>query len=304
MNSIRSFRLLIKYLPLVWSLACLPAFAFAQTESETEATGKSETSMELTYTKSNNRSRILTATVKTKVEDNYEAVNGVLLQFYQTEVAPEKLLGSAMTNEHGIATLIVPEEKFDKTSKDFTLIVAVENNDKFEDNQEEIAFSDADFNMTLTAEDSARQVVILLQTKDAEGNMTPVGDVEVHLYVQRMFGLLPLSDAPETTDENGEVMVDFPTGIPGDTAGNLIIVARVEDHESFGNLEFRRKINWGTPLVNDHIERIRELWSSRANAPLYLIFIVNTMLIGIWGVIAYIVYQVFLIRKIGRQKTA
>jgi hypothetical protein len=143
--------------------------------------------------------------------------------------------------------------------------------------------------------------MVSLQAVNEAGELMPIADAEVHLYVQRMFGLLPLSADPETTDENGEVAVEFPAGIPGDTAGNLVIVAQVEDHELFGNLTFSRRINWGKPLEIDMSKSKRQLWASRANAPLYLIFMINAMLIGIWGVIAYIVYQVFLIRKIGRQ---
>jgi hypothetical protein len=159
-------------------------------------------------------------------------------------------------------------------------------------------------NMTLEEADSVRQIVVTLETTDADGNTTPISEVEVHFYVQRLFGLLPLSADPQSTDANGEITLEFPAGIPGDTAGNVVIVAKVEEHELFGNLDFRKKISWGVPLIIDHNKHIRALWSSRENAPYYLIVIVNSMLIGIWGVIAYIVFQVFQIRKLGRQKIA
>ena len=81
-----------------------------------------------------------------------------------------------------------------------------------------------------------------------------------------------------------------------------MIVAKIEDHEKFGNLEFSRKINWGIPLQIDPEKNARELWSSRANAPVYLIVIVNSMLIGIWGVIFYILFQAYKIIKLGRSK--
>ncbi len=112
--------------------------------------------------------------------------------------------------------------------------------------------------------------------------------------------MLPLSEDPETTDENGEVTADFSSVINGDTAGYLTIVAKVEGHETYGNLEFHRKVKWGTPLIIDPNLNARQLWSSRANAPIYLIVIVNTMLIAIWGVIMYIIFQAFKISKIGR----
>ncbi len=305
MSTIRLIRLFTKSLLVSISLCFLPGLSVAQSEpSDSADTGKPETSIELMYNEANNHSKVLTATVKTNVKDTYEAVKGISVNFYQKEVGPENLLGTSSSNDKGVAILVVPEDKLSKTSVDYTFIAASENDAKFEDNQEEISVSESDFVMTLEQGDSSRQVLIKLQAPDANGTMAPVAEVEVRLYVQRLFGLLALSVDPETTDENGEISVDFPAGIPGDSAGNLIIVAKVEEHEKFGNLEFQRKISWGTPLIIDPNKNRRELWSSRANAPLYLIFIINTMLIGIWGVIAYIVYEVFKIWKLGRQKAS
>jgi hypothetical protein len=291
---------------LIWTIALLffATTAVAQTESDStdSDSGKGEASIELRYTEANNNTKLLEAIVKTKVEGSWQGVNGVPVQFYRNEAIPEQLLGTVASNDKGVAMLILPEdeEKHASPTFEYTYIAALENNEQFEDSQEEITVAESGFEMTLEEEDSVRQVRISLTTMDAEGNEVPAGEVEVQLYVQRLFGLLPLSDDPETTDEDGEVLVEFPADIPGDTAGNLIIVAKIEDHERFGNLEFRRKINWGVPLIIDPHQSARELWSSRANAPIYLIVIVNTMLIGIWGVILYIVYQAFKIRKIGR----
>lgn len=316
MSTIRSIRSILKSLPVVIGLFLQPGLAVAQSDdsdtTETEETeaipesdstesGKAATSLELVYTEANNRSKILSATVKTKVGKAYQGVKGVSVSFYQQEAVPEQLLGTVASNDKGLAVFVVPDGKLADTSSEYTFVAAFENDERFEDNLEEITVAESDFNMTLAEADSTRQVFISLQAVDAEGNLTPVAETEVYLYVQRMFGLLPLSDDPETTDENGEVTVEFPAGIPGDTAGNLIIVAKIEGHETFGNVEFHRKVNWGVPLVIDPDRDKRQLWSSRANAPLYLIFMVNAMLIGIWGVILYLVYKIFQIRKIGRQ---
>lgn len=305
MNKITISRRLGQY-GLIWAIVLLfvATNAVAQTESDSTETGsgKAEASIELRYTEANNKTKILEATIKTKVEGSWQGVNGVSVQFFRNEAVPGQLLGNATSNNKGVAMLILPEgeEKYASPAFEYTYLAAIENNDQVEDTQEEITVAESAFDMTLEEEDSVSQVRISLKTMDAEGNEVPVGEVELSLYVQRMFGLLPLSDDPETTDEDGEVVVEFPADIPGDTAGNLVIVAKIEDHERFGTLEFRRKINWGVPLIIDPNQSARELWSSRANAPIYLIVIVNTMLIGIWGVILYIVYQAFKIRKIGR----
>lgn len=280
---------------VVLFLFLLPGLSTAQTEGDSTEVEKPSTSIELVFTESNNRSKILTATVKTKIEGSYVGVPGASVNFYQKEAAPEQLIGTATSNEKGVATLVVPLDKLDKNAHKNTYIAI------FEDNEEEITIEEAVFEMTLTAEDSSRQIVVSLKSPDEKGELVPVKDAEVHLYVQRLFGLLPLSADPETTDENGEATAEFPGDIPGDEAGNLVVVARIEEHEKFGNLEFRRKIPWGMTTVIDPARNERELWSSRANAPLYLIFIVNAMIFGIWGVIAYIVFQVFKINKIGRR---
>lgn len=301
MNTTRIFRSLIKSLPVLVALVLCIGTTRAQTEKDSTVSEAGATSIELIYRKTNNQARKLSATVKTKVEGNYMGVKGLAVNFYHTELDQANLLGSAITDGKGAVQLTVPEDRMKGVATEATFIAAIEHAENYEDNQEEITVTNADFNMTLEEADSVRQVIVTLQAVNEAGELMPIADAEVHLYVQRMFGLLPLSADPETTDENGEVAVEFPAGIPGDTAGNLVIVAQVEDHELFGNLTFSRKINWGTPLVIDLTKSKRQLWASRANAPLYLIFMINTMLIGIWGVIAYIVYQVFLIRKIGRQ---
>lgn len=305
MNTTRFIRLFFSSLPVWAFLICLPAPAGAQTDSS-DSTGveKGATSIELVYTESNNHDKLLSATVKTKIDDTYQGVKGIALQCYQKEAATENLLGSAVTNEKGRVEFLIPEGKLPPATE-YTFLAAIENDANLEDTQEEITVGEADFTMALSEEDSVRQVIVTLQAPDAKtGELSPVAEAEVHLYVQRLFGLLPLSADAETTDENGEVTVKFPAGIPGDTAGNLVIVARVEENDRFGNLEFRRKINWGTTLIIDPNRDMRKLWSSRANAPIYLILLVNTMLIGIWGVILYIVYQVFRIKKIGRQNAS
>lgn len=305
MNKIKNIRYSGNF-GLLWAiiLFCAGSTAFAQSGSDTTDTGIAEVSIELKYTEANNKTKILEAAVKTKVEGSWQGANGVAVQFYRNEAAPEQLLGTVTSNDNGVARLILPEGEEKNAGPEYTYIAAIKNNERFEDTEEEITVAESAFEMTLMEEDSVRQVHISLLTTGADGQEIPVGEVEVSLFVKRMFGLLPISDDPETTDENGEVVAEFPADLPGDTAGNLVIIARIEDHERFGNLEFSRKINWGIPLVIDPEKDKRQLWSSRANAPVYLIVMVNSMLVGIWGVILYIVFQTYKIVKLGRSKAA
>lgn len=270
----------------------------AQTESDTTEAEKPELSLEFRYIEANNKTKILEALAKSKLGGTWQPLEGIPVHFYRDAEDEANLLGNVTTDGNGLARFILPDAAVNGAA--YTFVAVTESSAQFDPVSEEIMVSESSFDMTLSEEDSVRQVHISLQAVDAEGNDVPLGEVEVHLYIKRLFGLLPLSEDPETTDENGEVTADFSTVISGDTAGYLILVAKVEDHETYGNLEFQRKVKWGTPLIIDPNLKARQLWSSRANAPIYLIVIINTMLIGIWGVILYIIFQAFKISKIGR----
>ena len=127
---------------------------------------------------------------------------------------------------------------------------------------------------------------------------TPVKDVEVKLYVQRMFSLLPVGDAV-TTDENGMASFEFPNDIPADQSGKLIIFAKVEDDENLGSIETSGESTWGAPR-NVGSNMARSLAGSRANAPIYFIVITNLIIAGIWGTLIYVVSRLFKIRSISR----
>ncbi|MDO8367482.1 MAG: hypothetical protein Q7T20_11835 [Saprospiraceae bacterium] len=279
--------------------------AVAQTESDSTEAEKPDLSLEFRYIEANNKTKILELIAKAKLEGIWQSQKGIQVHFYRDAEDEANLLGNVATDDHGLARYILPEgvEKYAGAGGEYTFVAVTDGTEQFDPVSVEVIVAESSFEMSLSEEDSVRQVHISLQALDAEGNEVPVGEVEVHLYIQRLFGLLPLSEDPETTDENGEVTADFSTVIGGDTAGNLIIVAKIEDHERFGNVEFQRKIKWGTPLIIDPNLSARELWSSRANAPIYLIAIVNTMLIGIWGVILYILFQTYKISKISKVST-
>jgi len=286
---------------LVWStlVVCLTIFSgAAQTESDSTEVEKPDLSLSFRYLKANNKTKILEATTKAKIDGAWQILPGIKLSFYRDAEEEANLLGKMVTDDRGLASFILPAGTI--SGSEYTFVAVTEGNDQFDPVSEEVVVAESGFEMSLTEEDSVRQVHISFTTLDAAGNEVPVAEAEIQLYIKRMFGLLPLSDAPETTDENGEVTVDFSTIIGGDPEGNLILVAKVDEHERYGNLEFQRKVKWGTPLVIDPNLSARELWSSRSNAPIYLIVIVNTMLIGIWGVIFYIVYQAFKISRISK----
>jgi len=149
--------------------------------------------------------------------------------------------------------------------------------------------------ISLLDQDSIRQVIAKLTNAD-----TAVSGVDVHFFVKKSFGLLPLEGDFTTTDENGEASVDFPTDLPGDVSGNVIVIARVEDDEKLGNVEAMKTVNWGIPVKAESGVAVRSLSSSRDNAPWPLTITVTSLVVIVWGIIFYILYQLVLIKKAGK----
>ncbi|HEY4799833.1 MAG TPA: hypothetical protein VII99_12205 [Bacteroidia bacterium] len=117
----------------------------------------------------------------------------------------------------------------------------------------------------------------------------PVKKVAVNFFAKRAFGLLPLAP-PEKTDESGEASVNFPKGLPGDSTGNVTVIARLEDDEEILD---QKDISWGKKVKYENEITQQAIWASRSHAPTYLIIIANAIILGIWGTMGYIVFLLF-----------
>ncbi|MDP1727565.1 MAG: hypothetical protein Q8M15_12340 [Bacteroidota bacterium] len=126
----------------------------------------------------------------------------------------------------------------------------------------------------------------------------PAKDVSVAFFVKRFFGMLPIGTSV-STDEKGVATVNYPLSVPADDKGNVVVVVRLEDDES---IAAEANSPWGIKISPEDVAKKNALWAPRSNVALTLMLISNLIIIAIWGVMAYIVYQVFYkIRKIGMQ---
>ncbi|MCY1635350.1 hypothetical protein [Marinifilum sp. D737] len=152
----------------------------------------------------------------------------------------------------------------------------------------ELIFSDTD---------SVKLITAIVREQHPEDMGAPVAGIDLYFYVQRSFSLLPIGSVFNTTDESGKVEIEFPSDLPGDTVGNVILLVKIEDTPPYRDTTIQKNISWGIPLVFDEQENKRSLWAARANAPMSLILLVNSILLVVWGIIAYILFQLYMIYK-------
>lgn len=270
------------------------SIAFSQ-----KGTKKKKARVSLEYNQVNGEGRLV-ATVKTKIDRSYQKISGIRVRFFQTEVTEENLLGSAVSDNKGQAILTLPRRIQTDTAVWHTYFATIENNPEFRDAKKDVTIKKAVLKMTLEEEDSTRWVKVFVGSLNELGEMEPASDVECKVYVKRLYSNLPIADDFDYTGEDGVMSIEFPDDIPGDRAGDLTIIAKVEDNDEFGTLETSEVKAWGIPLVVDQPTR-RELWSNRANAPFSLMILVNAILLGVWGTIAYIIVRLFKVAKLGKQ---
>jgi len=145
-------------------------------------------------------------------------------------------------------------------------------------------------------DDSDKKVTIQVFEQDGPDTL-PVEELDVFLYVERMFSNLPIGDMFNTTDENGFVEIEFPSDLPGDSVGNLQVILKIEDSDFIKDTAIYKSIKWGVPVMFNEEKEKRSLWAARANSPIVLLLLVNSLLIAVWVVIIYICYEMYLIKK-------
>ena len=139
--------------------------------------------------------------------------------------------------------------------------------------------------------------------KEKKGNeWMAVKEIEMKLSIKRLQGNLTVGEAETfTSDSTGTASAAFiKDSMPGDAKGNIILVARVEDNDSYGNLVVEKSVPWGKVAKAETNFWHRTLWSTGNRAPVWLLVIAFAIIIGVWGTLIYLVWQLVKIKKMGK----
>lgn len=268
-------------------LAGLPGSALWAQEEEEEPEQLSSR-MSLSAIQGDEDKLTLKALVRAKIDGRFTGLQGLEVVFFSLSDTLEKELGRDSTDMDGIASLSVSKSALQAdTGGAFILKAVFEGNALFEESDDEIAVTAAGMALEAMEEDSVRTLIATLESGGA-----PIAEADVYFYVQGTFSPLKIGEA--TTDEEGIASVEFPAGLPGGPDGNIHIIARLEEDETFGTVEANVNKAWGRQLETSH-NQSRALWSS--SPPLWLLLTFITLLVIIWGHYLEVVYKLFRLRK-------
>jgi len=283
---------------LIAIVLCLMAFlSHAQ-----DKTAKGTIKIDLTYHQLNNDLPIIKVSAKTKKEKKFEPVEGVEINLFFGAETSSGFMGRVETDSHGAGSLSLPvrfKDQWDSLAS-FKFIGTLTQNDSFENQSTELEISKAKIEVTLEEADSVRTIhAKVLAFQDTGWVAQP--EIEIKLVVRGLMSDLKATEEETfTTDEKGEASAEFSLIIPGDTKGDIIIGAKIDDHDSFGSLATTETAKWGQPRVPDNSFAKRTLWATRDKTPLWLLIFPNLIIVTVWGIIFYLVYLLIRIVKLGK----
>lgn len=272
-------------------------------ETVEEAT-KNDAKVALSFLKDNDNKSSVKVKISHKDKETKELMLGVNMEvlLYINEADPANLIGKETTNNKGIAVFQMNALFYAiaDTSSIYNFVLVMPENETYNEVEEELSIQVAKLEIEVYEKDSIRYIKAHLQSKSDTG-YAPIAEVSLSFGIKCTFSNLPFGGEYTTTDEDGYVIVEFPTDVVGDENGDVEIVVSYKEDEAYGVVEKTAKVNWAKPLVIDNSDIQHKLWSSRANAPVPLVVISLLIIIGIWGTLFYLMFDLLKIRKLGKK---
>lgn len=210
-------------------------------------------------------------------------------------VGDEQLgLGKVTTNMEGKARFTLKDLSSIKpdSTNTYNIEISFDGNDSFKGASKSLSFKNANIDAKLVTIDSINYVTATLVNKLTDSVI--VGQL-LRVQVQRLFKALLIEEFNET-DENGTILVPIPEGIPG-VDGNIAVEVVLNDSDEFGTIKAIVNAPIGKLIVDESTFDERTMWSPRNKTPLFLLIFPNLLIFGIWGIIIYLIINLFKITK-------
>ena len=197
-------------------------------------------------------------------------------------------LGTIKTDEKGRAICNIKSNfVFPKNTEALIHFSAeFKGNDNIEGASNEVDVKDLVISLSLEIVDSVKTVKVKVEQINEKNEKVPLNEVELPIYVARMFSNLKVG---AITLADGVGTCEFPNDMPGDSLGNLVVVAKFDENEVFGTVSKSETIAWGIKTKHFMAYSPRSLWTTVA--PVWMIITLSIMLLGVWGHYIYVIVQ-------------
>lgn len=278
---------------LLGVISLISIVSFGQTE-------KNDLILNLSYFNTNNQTQYLQAETKSKIDGKFQMVPGITVSFYLGTEDPANLLGKSVTDDNGDAVVFIPataQKEWGTGSKHS--FIAVSTPTKLYD------ATKGTFDLTkakLVIDTTADKNIVVTVSAFNDSAWTPVSGVEMKVGIKRMGGDLGVNEtATFTSDSTGTITAEYKRdSLPGDEKGNIVLVAKVEDNDLYGNISVEKTVPWGVPVKYTSEYNKRTLFARRGRAPVWLELMAYSTILVVWGVLLYLATGISKLKKLGK----
>lgn len=270
-------------------------------------TAKAEPAVSIRYYVKNNSFPYLVVQSGLKTGKKVKPLAAQKVSIFLDNAKPENLLANTLTDENGKAEATIPPVLKDiwANSAKHNFIAVMNGDSPGNEITASIEITKAKIEIDTANADGIRSISVKVLYQE-NNNWVPAKDVEMKVGVSRNASILSAGDdATYTTDSSGIVSAELKKdSLPGDEKGNIVLAAKVEDNDQYGNLFIEKKAPWGVAFSPDkNFFDQRTLWTTRFRTPFWLLFMAYAIVIGVWGTIIYLVVQIVKINKLGKAST-
>lgn len=222
-------------------------------------------------------------------------ISGIEISIVNKLDDDKKALGKITTNMNGEGRFKLKNLSKIKpdSSNTYNVQFFFKGNESFKKAKKNISFKNANIKAKVLTKDSINYMTAKLI--DVNTN-SPIVDESLTVQVQRLFRPLRIGEEFNLTDEDGTILVPIDNDIPG-VDGNLTFEVVLLESDDYGTVKAMVTSNIGVPIIDESTFDQRTMWSPRNKTPIFLLIFPNLLIIGVWGLIIYLIMNLFKLSK-------
>lgn len=278
-----------------FALLCVLVYLMGPVGLYAQKTKKNSTRLNIEYVKIMEGEIYFNVKSSARINKKNMPVSRIELSLFNVLDDEKITLGKVKTNHKGEGRLTlkgISSIKAD-SSNIYNIQLVFKGNDTLKQAKKNISFKDVYVNAKLIEKDSINFVEGTLI--DSSTNEPITGEF-LKVQVERLFLPLLIGDEFNETDDEGKILVPIEDGIPG-VDGNLNIEVVLYESDDYGTVKAVVMGSIGVPITDESTFDQRTMWSPRGKTPLFLLFLTYSGILIVWGIITYLVVNLFKIVK-------
>ncbi len=127
-----------------------------------------------------------------------------------------------------------------------------------------------------------------------------IGGVGIKLMAKRYFGNLTIGEV-KNTNKSGLAYFSWDDSLPGDSLGNIKLIAKVNQTDAYGDVKTEKVLLIGQVNNKPALNKDRAMWNTVDKAPLWIIFGYTGSVLTVWFFIFYVLFTLKKMYALGNE---